>query len=99
MYDKLISDLRDYAGWAEANSYEVPVDMPDLLREAADTIEKIGREERSKVITNADHIRCMTDEEITVFLNEWAERPLSWKCDPGETEYWLKQPYKEADNE
>ena len=46
--------------------------------------------------TNADHIRSMTDEELGLFLGEWAERHLCCMCDgTGETLHWLKQPYKE----
>lgn len=36
---KLVQGLRAYAEWAEGNEYEVPLDMSDLLREAADALE------------------------------------------------------------
>lgn len=35
----LISRLREYAEWAEANIWEVPITLPDVLKEAADFIE------------------------------------------------------------
>lgn len=35
----LISRLREYAEWAEANIWEVPIDLPDTLKAAADLIE------------------------------------------------------------
>ena len=47
----------------------------------------------NKIVTNADHIRSMTDEELAVFLAE---------CKFDESLYcyeacldWIKQPYKE----
>ena len=36
----LIARLREYAEWAEANIWEVPITLPDVLKEAADFIEK-----------------------------------------------------------
>ena len=46
--------------------------------------------------TNADRIRAMSDEELGVFLAEWAEKPRAWKRDgEGECLAWLKEPYKE----
>lgn len=36
----LIAMLREYAEWAEANIYEVPIMLPDDLRTAADMLEK-----------------------------------------------------------
>lgn len=32
---ELIEELMDYAEWAESNLWEVPIDLPDILREAA----------------------------------------------------------------
>lgn len=32
--------LREYAEWADANIYEVPIMLPDDLRTAADMLEK-----------------------------------------------------------
>lgn len=32
--------LREYAEWAEANIYDVPIMLPDDLRAAADMLEK-----------------------------------------------------------
>lgn len=39
----LIEDLRDYRDWAEVNSFEVPIDLPDVFSDAADTIENMGK--------------------------------------------------------
>ncbi len=39
LYD-LVNDLREYAEWAEANIWEVPITLPDVLTAAADIIEK-----------------------------------------------------------
>lgn len=36
----LIAMLREYAEWAEANIYDVPIMLPDDLRAAADMLEK-----------------------------------------------------------
>lgn len=46
--------------------------------------------------TNADRIRAMSDEELGIFLAEWAEKPWTWKKDgEGECLAWLKQPAEE----
>lgn len=37
--EALISSLREYAEWAEANIWEVPIDLPETLKAAADLIE------------------------------------------------------------
>lgn len=39
----LIENLRDYREWAESNIFEVPIDLPDVLSEAADVIENMGK--------------------------------------------------------
>ena len=41
--------------------------------------------------TNADRIRAMSDDELTDFLNHWADFK-AWKRDPGATKEWLQQP-------
>lgn len=33
--EKLIARLNEYAEWCDANEWEIPIDMGDLLREAA----------------------------------------------------------------
>lgn len=38
---ELISTLREYAEWAEANIYEVPITLPDVLKDAADELETL----------------------------------------------------------
>lgn len=40
----LIKELHETAEWADANLWDVPITLPDILREAADTIERDGRE-------------------------------------------------------
>jgi hypothetical protein len=42
---ELVDRLREYAEWAEANLWEVPITLPDVLSAAAEVIEKevIGR--------------------------------------------------------
>lgn len=37
---ELIKNLREYAEWADANIWEVPLMLPDYLRQAADLIEE-----------------------------------------------------------
>ena len=50
-------------------------------------------------ITNADRIRAMSDEELGIFLAEWAEKPWAWKRDgEGECLVWLQEPVKEGEN-
>lgn len=43
--NQLVNDLREYAEWAEANIWEVPIMLPDVLNTAAEIIETevIGR--------------------------------------------------------
>ena len=45
------------------------------------------------VITNADRIRAMTDEDLADFLAyTWATSARAWQKDTGETLHWLQQP-------
>ena len=37
---EIAATLREYAEWADANIYEVPIMLPDNLRKAADMLEK-----------------------------------------------------------
>lgn len=37
---ELITELRELAEWADANIWEVPINLPDVLRQAADELEK-----------------------------------------------------------
>jgi hypothetical protein len=37
---EIAKTLREYAEWADANIYEVPIMLPDNLRKAADMLEK-----------------------------------------------------------
>lgn len=53
---------------------------------------------RTEQMTNADRIRAMSDEELGVFLAEWAEKPWAWKRDSeGECLAWLREPVKNDD--
>ena len=40
-YEELLQRLREHAEWAEANIWEVPITMPDDIREAGQTIEAL----------------------------------------------------------
>ena len=40
--EALIASLREYAEWAEANIWEVPINLPDVLNRAAEVIEAAG---------------------------------------------------------
>lgn len=40
---EVIESLRDYREWAESNIFDVPIDLPDVLSEAADVIENMGK--------------------------------------------------------
>lgn len=44
--EELISRLREHAEWAEANIWEVPISLPDDLREAADAIEELTQNQK-----------------------------------------------------
>ena len=41
----LVERLRELAEWAESEIWEVPIDLPDKLNEAADYIEKLIKNE------------------------------------------------------
>ena len=40
-YDELVKALRENAEWADGNIWEVPIMLPDNLRQAADAIEEL----------------------------------------------------------
>ena len=42
--DDLLQSLAEYAEWAEANIYEVPIMLPDILVAAAETIRRLEEE-------------------------------------------------------
>lgn len=46
--------------------------------------------------TNADHIRAMSDEELSEFLAYTWGASKAWKNDAGEVLYWLRQPVEEG---
>lgn len=39
-HEEIAATLREYAEWADANIYEVPIMLPDDLRAAADMLEE-----------------------------------------------------------
>ena len=39
-HEKIAATLREYAEWADANIYEVPIMLPGDLRTAVDMLEK-----------------------------------------------------------
>lgn len=39
-HEKIDETMREYADWADANIYEVPIMLPDDLRTAVDMLEK-----------------------------------------------------------
>lgn len=43
-YHEFITQLREYAEWADANIFEVPIMLPEHLRQAASIIERLGAE-------------------------------------------------------
>lgn len=63
----------------------------------------------NKIVTNADHIRSMTDEELASFLcsvgpdemeeDLWLAGDTIPDYDQYKVEDWLKQPYKEETND
>lgn len=64
-----------------------------------------SRRKATSVVTNADHIRSMTDEELAKWLEQWCNNgEMCYSCPldacPSDTKLsfldWLKQPYKEV---
>lgn len=52
------------------------------------------------VLTNADRIRAMSDEELADFLSyTWATSARAWQKDPEDTLYWLQQPAEKPEEE
>lgn len=43
-YEELVKALRENAEWAEGNIWEVPIMLPDNLKQAADAIEELQRQ-------------------------------------------------------
>ena len=39
-HEEIDATMREYADWADANIYEVPIMLPDDLRTAVDMLEK-----------------------------------------------------------
>lgn len=56
-----------------------------------------GLETEPKVVTNADRIRAMSDEELAYFLAYlWATSARAWQKDYGETLSWLQKEEKDG---
>ena len=50
---KLIETLREYAEWAEANEWEVPITLSDSLYAAANTIEQLSKMLETEIKLNS----------------------------------------------
>ena len=51
-----------------------------------------------QMLSNADRIRVMSDEELAEFLGDWAQRHRAWTCDSqGECLAWLQEPAKDGE--
>ena len=48
VYEQLVKDLREDAEWAEANQWETPICLSEHLKQAADTIEKLSKNEERR---------------------------------------------------
>lgn len=53
-YTGLIEDLRELAEWADANIYEVPINLPGTLRTAADAIKRLNDKFIETEVENAN---------------------------------------------
>ena len=72
-----------------------------------DCVTAFRKEQEQRVRTNADRIRCMSDEELAEFLDRWEMGDIDYSktfCDLCEGQYdchddcwldWLKQEVKE----
>ena len=79
MMDNLLTRLSDLAEWADANEYEVPINLGDTLREAAEkrvaeleTAQRwISVEERLPTVSeyrNGDKFKSMDSNELVPLL-------------------------------
>ena len=60
--------------------------------------EECFQPEEAKPMTNADHIRSMSDEELASYVICPTEKRCEFCCEPNCNDCvleWLKQPYKE----
>ena len=48
VYEQLVKDLREDAEWAEANQWETPICLSDHLKQAADVIENLSKNEERR---------------------------------------------------
>lgn len=59
-----IESLRNYREWAESNIFDVPIDLPDVLSNAADIIENMEKHIevlQQEVGTYRRHAEYLTD--------------------------------------
>ena len=53
-----------------------------------------------QMLSNADRIRAMNDEELAEFLGGWAKRHRAWMCDSqGECLAWLQESTKDGEGD
>lgn len=53
--EQLIAKLTEYAEWCDENEWEIPIDMGDLLREAAQKVRDMD-ERALLILLNSFHI-------------------------------------------
>lgn len=84
----LINRLRELAEWAEANIWEVPIDLPDALKEAADALEQRGTVTlRAQYRVNKlylDDFRECAHENITRKMAEAIKYVIEFEEQPAE---------------
>jgi hypothetical protein len=94
-YKLLIEALKQY----HDSKFTPKVYEHSIFGVAALTIEKFAKD--TNVLTNADHIRVMTDEELAKFICKHTDCGVCkfdslWGC---KLQEWLKQPYKEGETD
>jgi hypothetical protein len=82
--DNLLTRLSDLEEWADANEYEVPINLGDTLREAMEEIRKLTAE-RDAAVT--DLKMCM--RRLGKIPQQWPcdvcgnpNKPKCWRCEP-----------------
>lgn len=105
--NELLEKLREYAEWAEANEYAVPIDLSDVLHDAVDEITKLKTQpprwisveerlpkdgERVLTISKAMSERVMHYDESRKY---WVLRVDSWEqrvFSRGSATHWMPLP-------
>lgn len=70
---EVIESLHDYREWAESNIFDVPIDLPDILSNAADIIENMEKHIavlQQEVGTYRRRAEYLTDT-VFVLLERW----------------------------